>query len=194
MPRATPFLFVAAPTVAALPFDDAWGLVLGAAGAAALLFLLWSQSGSKPLLLSGVAAVAVAMGAFAADRFVVTDREAVEGLFERLAVAAEAGDSATILGAFDPAAAPPRAEAERVLGEFRPDEVRVTRIDVAVDGRGAGRRARADLLVHARGTFQRAASGPGNLLVDLGVDLREASGRWLITDFEIRDGRVPGRR
>ncbi len=185
---------VLSPAPATIPFENPWGLVLGAAALGALLLLLWSQSGSRPLFLSGLAAAAVAVGALAADRLVVTDREAVVGLFDRLAMAAEAGDTATILDAFDPAVAPPRAEAERALGEFRADEVRVTRIDVAVEGRGPGRRARADLLVHARGTFQGAAAGPGNLLVDLVVDLREASGRWLITDFDHRDGQRMNRR
>lgn len=187
---------VAAPSIAiaAIPFDDPWGLVLGAVAVAALLFLLWSQSGARPLLLGGLAGLAVALGALAADRLVVTDREAVEGLFERLAAAAEAGDTATILDAFDPAVAPPRAEAERALREFRAEEVRVTRIDVVSAGRGPGRRARADLLAHVRGSFQGNAAGPGNFLVDLAVDLHESAGRWLITGFERRDGHPPGRR
>lgn len=181
------------PPIAMVPFDDAWGLALGAFGVAALLFLFWSQSGSRPLLFGSVAGLAVAVLTLAADRIVVTDREAVAGLFDRLAAAAQVGDTATILGAFAPGSEQRRTEADRTLERFRPDEVKVTRIDVAVDGRGPGRRARAELLVHARGTLRGDVAGPGTLLLDVDVDLRENAGRWLITDFDFPDRRLRGR-
>lgn len=179
--------------IATVPFEDAWGLALGAFGVAALLFLLWSQSGSRPLLFGSMAGLAVAVVTLAADRIVVTDREAVAGLFDRLAAAAQAGDTATILDAFDTDSQQIRTEADRTLERFRPDEVKVTRVDVTIDGRGPGRRARAELLVHARGTLRGDVAGPGTLLLDVDVGLRENAGRWLITDFDFPDRRLPGR-
>jgi len=184
----------AVATLAVVPCHDSWPIVLGAGVLAAILVLLWSQSGTRGLLPAAMVALVVAGASAAIDRIVVTDREAIENLFDHLATAAERADAATILAAFDPAVEPPRAAAEQALRDFRPEEVRITRIDVALQGTGPGRSARADLLVHARGNFQGAGGiGAGAFLVDLRVDLRESGGSWLITDFDAREGR-PGRR
>ncbi|NBV45201.1 MAG: hypothetical protein EBR86_06050 [Planctomycetia bacterium] len=53
------------------------------------------------------------------DRWVVTDREAIQDLLPRLATAAQRRDAATVLAAIDPA--------------LRPEEVLITRLDLAVD-------------------------------------------------------------
>lgn len=180
------------PPLASVPFESAWPAAIGAVAVAVACLLLWSQAGDRRLLAASLLSLVVAGVAVLADRLVITDREAVENLFESLARAAERGDAATILDAIDPAMLPVRLEAERALREFRPDEVRITRCDVTVEGAGPDRRARADLLVHARGALG-AGGGPANLLVDLRVDLRHDAGRWLVADFEAREGR-PGRR
>lgn len=184
-----PLLRHAALPVAAVPFDSSWPVVLVAGAVAALCLLHWSQAGQKPSLAAMILALAVAAGAVVADRVVVTDRERVEELFPRLARAAEAGDAATILAAFDPALGLPRDKAERALREFRPEEVRITRLDVVVRGPPEDRRARAELLVHTRGDV-RGAGGGGAVaaLLELSVDLRKDGDRFLITDFTARSG------
>jgi hypothetical protein len=126
---------------------------------------------------------------------VVTDREQIERLFPTLAQAAEAGDTATILDSLDPSLDPLRAEAERVLREFHPDEVRITSIDVTVTGPESDRRARADMIIHARGEARSGGAGaPVSTLIDLAVDLRKVGRRFLITDFEADAARPMDRR
>lgn len=177
--------------LASMPFDSSLPLVGSCGFLAGVALLLWSQSGTRGYLIAIVAAAAIGVTAFLADWAVVTDREQVEGLFPRLARAAEAGDTATILAAFDPAMIPPRAEAERALREFRPESVRVTQLDVTLSGPESDRRARAGMLIHARGDARGSGgmAGPLTTLIDLDVDLRKAEGRFLITGFDADLGR-----
>jgi hypothetical protein len=178
-----------------IPFHDAWPGAIGCFIAAGICLLLWSQAGQRAFLLAMAAALVLGSAALAADWLVVTDREQIERLFPTLAQAAEAGDTATILDSLDPSLDPLRAEAERVLREFHPDEVRITSIDVTVTGPESDRRARADMIIHARGEARSGGAGaPVSTLIDLAVDLRKVGRRFLITDFEADAARPIDRR
>lgn len=178
-----------------IPFHDAWPGAIGCFIAAGICLLLWSQAGQGAFLLAMAAALVLGSAALAADWLVVTDREQIERLFPTLAQAAEAGDTATILDSLDPSLDPLRAEAERVLREFHPDEVRITSIDVTVTGPESDRRARADMIIHARGEARSGGAGaPVSTLIDLAVDLRKVGRRFLITDFEADAARPMDRR
>jgi hypothetical protein len=178
-----------------IPFHDAWPGAIGCFIAAGICLLLWSQAGQRAFLLAMAAALVLGSAALAADWLVVTDREQIERLFPTLAQAAEAGDTATILDSLDPSLDPLRAEAERVLREFHPDEVRITSIDVTVTGPESDRRARADMIIHARGEARSGGAGaPVSTLIDLAVDLRKVGRRFLITDFEADAARPMDRR
>lgn len=178
-----------------IPFHDAWPGAIGCFIAAGICLLLWSQAGQRAFLLAMAAALVLGSAALAADWLVVTDREQIERLFPTLARAAEAGDTATILDSLDPSLDPLRAEAERVLREFHPDEVRITSIDVTVTGPESDRRARADMIIHARGEARSGGAGaPVSTLIDLAVDLRKVGRRFLITDFEADAARPMDRR
>ena len=146
--------------------------------------------------MATAAALVLGVGMLLADRLVVTDREQIESLFPRLAAAAEAGDKGTIFAALDPSLAPLRAEAERRMGEFHPDEVRITRLEVTVTGPESDRRARAGMLIHLRGEARGGSgtSAPVTALIELDVDLRKDQGRFLITDFDPHEPRTIGPR
>ena len=179
-----------------MPFHDAWPWAIGCAVVAVVSLLLWSQAGQRAFLVAMAAALVVGVGCLLADSLVVTDREQIEILFPRLAHAAETGDTSAILAALDPALSPLRSEAERALQEFRPEEMRITRLDVTLRGPTAARLARAEMLIHTRGDARSAggASGPVSALIDLKVDLRKEGGRFLITDFEADAARPMDRR
>ena len=179
-----------------MPFHDAWPWAIGCAVVAVVSLLLWSQAGQRAFLVAMAAALVGGVGCLLADWLVVTDREQIEILFPRLARAAETGDTSTILAALDPALAPLRSEAEQALREFRPEEVRITRLDVTLRGPAVARLARAEMLIHTRGDARGAggASGPVAALIDLTVDLRKDGGRFLITDFEADAARPMDRR
>lgn len=178
------------------PFDDAWPWALGSAVVAGISLLFWSQAGQRGFLVAMALALVVGVGCLLADWLVVTDREQIERLFPRLARAAEMGDTETILAALDPSLSPLRSEAERALREFRPEEVRITRLDVTLEGSAEARFARAEMLIHTRGDARGVGgvSGPLSALIDLTVDLRKAGGQFLITDFEAEAARPTDRR
>lgn len=178
-----------------IPFHDAWPGAIGCFIAAGTCLLLWSQAGQKAFFVAAAATLLLGFAALLADWLVITDREQVERLFPTLAQAAEAGDTATLLDALDPTLLPLRDDAERALREFRPEEVRITSLDVSVTGPETDRRARADMIIHARGDARSGGAGtPVSSLIDLGVDLRKVGPRFLITDFEADAARPMDRR
>ena len=179
-----------------MPFHDAWPWALGCAVVAGVSLLLWSQAGRRVFLVAMAAAIVLGVGCLLADWLVVTDREQIERLFPRLARAAETGDTETILAVLDPSLEPLRSEAERALREFRPEEVRITRLDVTLEGAAESRRARAEMLIHTRGDARTlgGVAGPVSAFIDLTVDLRKAGGQFLITDFEADAARPTDRR
>ena len=149
------------------------------------------------LAVAGVLALSAA-GVVLADRLVETDREQIESLFPRLAEAVEHRDAAAVLAAIDPAIRPLRDEVEHVLATLRPDEILVTRLDVAVDRAASPRTATAGMLVRYRGDVGGpGAPATGQLLVALEVDLHKPQGTWLITAARVDEqaavgGRRPG--
>jgi hypothetical protein len=179
-----------------MPFHDAWPWAIGCAVVAGVSLLLWSQAGQRVFLVAMAAALVVGVGCLLADWLVVTDREQIERLFPKLARAAETGDTGAILAALDPSLSPLRSEAERALREFRPEEVRITRLDVTLNGPAETRLARAEMLIHTRGDARGAGgvSGPLAALIDLTVDLRKEGDRFLITDFKADAARPTDRR
>lgn len=179
-----------------MPFDDAWPWTIGCAAMAGVSVLLWSQAGQRGFLVTMAAALFVGVGCVLADWLVVTDREQIEQLFPRLARAAETGDTEAILAALDPSLSPLRSEAERALREFRPEEVRITRLDVTLKGPVEARLARAEMLIYTRGgeSGVGGVSRPLSALIDLTVDLRKAGDQFLITDFEADAARPTDRR
>ena len=179
-----------------MPVHDAWPWAIGCAVVAAVSLLLWSQAGQRAFLVTMAAALVVGVGCLLADWLVVTDREQIERLFPKLARAAETGDTEAIFAALDPSLSPLRSEAERALREFRPEEVRITRLDVTLNGPSEARLARAEMLIHTRGDARGAGgvSGPLSALIDLTVDLRKEGDQFLITDFEAEAARPTDRR
>jgi hypothetical protein len=80
---------------------------------------VWLQSTVRPWLIIAILAACTALAAFVADRLVETDREYIEALFPRLAVA-ERQDIDTILASLDPELWPLRDDAESEIKEVKP--------------------------------------------------------------------------
>jgi len=141
--------------------------------------------------------VLAALGAAAdlTDRLVVTDREAIVDLLPRLAAAAQRRDAATVLAAIDPAIRPLREEAQALLDRLRPEEIRITRLDVTVDRTATPRTATADLLVRYVGDVG-GPGGPatGQALVPLVLRLHKPADAWLVTEARIDDDAPLGAR
>jgi hypothetical protein len=165
-----------------IPFEQSTAAVLGLGILAITAGGWFLHSRSRPFAVAG--AVLAALGA-AAD---LTDREAIVDLLPRLAAAAERRDAATVLAAIDPAIRPLREEAQALLDRLRPEEIRVTRLDVTVDRSAAPRTATADLLVRYVGDVG-GPGGPatGQAIVPLALRLHKPAGVWLVTEARIDD-------
>jgi hypothetical protein len=178
-----------------VPFEDSLPIVAGCALAAVGGLVIWLRTAVRAWLVVALVAMVYGGAALAADLLVVTDREALQALFPRLARAAEAGDAETVLAAIDPQLRPLQVEAERALARAQATAILFTRLEIEVDPGRTPRTARADLIVRVTGRW--VDGGSGTALVGLDVRLRKAEDRWLITAVQqvpLRPGRErPGR-
>jgi hypothetical protein len=108
----------------------------------------------------------------------------VEAVTYSLAEAAEAGDTATLLASIDASAAEMRAETERIINRYKPDEVTITKCFVEVDSDSDPPTAIADVIVRTRGMVD--GTMPGSSLVGGTIEYVKRGETWLVTNFEFR--------
>jgi hypothetical protein len=116
-----------------MPFESSLPFVIACLIGASVTGAVWLNSQSRWSLATAVVLVLAGVGAFVADRLVITDRESLQSLFPQLARAAENQDVATIMAALDPELRPLRDSAEQILKQVRPKEVVITKLDVSID-------------------------------------------------------------
>lgn len=165
-----------------MPWEDSLPLVAGCGLAAIVGLVMWLRTLARVWLGLALAALVAAGGFLAADLLVVTDREALQEFFPRLARAAEAGDVETVLAAIDPAERSVRDAAVRAIGRAQASAVLITRLEVTVAPGRPARSARADMIVRVTGRW--IDGGSGTALVGLDVRLRKEGERWLVTAAE----------
>ena len=175
---------------AVMPFEDSLPFVIACIVAAVITGFIWLRGQSRWLLATAVVLVLVGVGAFVADQLVVTDREYLQALFPRLAIAAEKHDVATIMAALDPELRPLRDSAEQVLRRVRPKEVVITKLQVAVDSATQPPKATAAMIVRVTGEVIEKGS-QGTVLAGVKVLLHKKGGEWLIRDAEVEQAK-PG--
>ncbi|NBU40310.1 MAG: hypothetical protein EBS51_05775 [Planctomycetia bacterium] len=161
----------------------------GCGAAAVVAVVLWLRTMARVAV--ALAATLAGTAALTADLLVVTDREALEELFPRLARAAERGDVDTVLAAIDPAAGPLRADAERALARARASTVWITKLEIDLEPGRAPRTARVDMIVRVTGNW--IDGGSGTAIVRLDVRMRKDGDRWLVTAAEGVPVRAGGR-
>lgn len=170
-----------------MPFEAATPLVIIALVAAAACGWYGLSSGSRGGLIAAALAMVIGGACFIADSAVVTDREYLEALFPRLAIAAERQDIDTLLAAIAPELRPLRDEVSEIMDQVKPREVTITRTQVEVAP--SRRTATADLIVRVSGTMDKGTQGAG--IASILVTLEKRDGTWLITDAE-ESSRRPG--
>ncbi len=172
-----------------MPFESSTPLVVACALCGVVAIYWWMRT--QMLWLAGLAGLVLvtALGLFVADRLVITDREYLEALFPRLAVAAEQRDISAILAHVDPDLTPLRREAEQILEQVKPTQILITFLEVTVDDAQNPPRATADVVVRVAGNVIDAA-GPGNILAEFRVFLNKKDGLWLIRDVETDRARL----
>lgn len=165
------------------PFESSLPIVIACGVAAAIAAFVWTRVQTRGWMVAAAVALVAGTAAFVTDRFTVTDREHLTDLFPQLARAAERQDIGAILAAVDPDLQPIREEAEEVLRQVKPTEVRITRLKVDVDSAKRPPEATADMIVRVTGNLIQPA-GQGTAFADVRVQLHKKGGRWLIRDAE----------
>jgi alkanesulfonate monooxygenase SsuD/methylene tetrahydromethanopterin reductase-like flavin-dependent oxidoreductase (luciferase family) len=132
-----------------------------------------------------VVAAGIAGSVYLADELVETDREQLTTLLHRLAAAAEARDTVTILATIDPEATDLRADAERLMQRYQPSEVRITKLFIEVDGEASPPTATADLIVRATGRVDGGGAQASSLVGGV-ITLTKQGEQWQLTSFEFR--------
>jgi len=168
-----------------MPFENTFPLVAVAAVAAVGSLLWWVQARERWLVVTATLAAALAGSVYLADELVETDREQLTALLHRLAAAAEARDTATILAAIDPEATDLRADAERLVQRYQPTEVRITKLFIEVDASGSPPAATADLIVRATGRVDGGGTQASSLVGGV-ITLTKQGEQWQLTSFEFR--------
>jgi hypothetical protein len=174
----------------AMPYEESLPLVAACLLGGIFTLSIWTRRQAAWLLATAVILVIAGVGAFVADRLVVTDREYLQELFPRLSRAAEKQDVATIMAALDPELRPLRDSAEQVLKRVRPKEVVITKLHVAVDSQAQQPKATAAMIVRVTGEVIEKGS-QGTVLAGVKVLLYKKGGEWLIRDAEVEQAK-PG--
>lgn len=165
------------------PFESSLPIVIACGVAAAIAAFVWTRVQTRGWLVAAGIGLTAGAAAFAADRWVVTDREQLVELFPRLARAAERQDVDAILAVIDPELRPVRDEAEDVLRRVKPTDVRITRLNVAVNRSQRPPEATVDMIVRVTGNLIEPA-GQGTALADVRVQMHKKDGHWLVRDAE----------
>jgi hypothetical protein len=172
------------------PFEFSLPFVIACLIGALVTGAVWVNSKSRWSFATTVVLVLAGVGAFVADQLVVTDREYLQTLFPRLAIAAEKQDVATIMAALDPELRPLRDSAEQVLKRVRPKEVVITKLQVAVDPATQPPKATTAMIVRVTGEVIEKGS-QGTVVAGVKVLLHKKGGEWLIRDAEVEQAK-PG--
>ena len=175
---------------AVMPFESSLPFVIACLIGALVTGAVWVNSQSRWSLATAVVLVLAGVGAFVADQLVVTDREYLQALFPRLAIAAEKQDVATIYESLDPELRPLREEAEQVLKRVRPTEVTITKLAVAVDPTKKPPQSTVGMIVRVSGEVIEKGN-QGTVLAGVKVLLHKKDGVWLIRDAEVEKAK-PG--
>ncbi|MBL8829162.1 MAG: hypothetical protein JNM18_19420 [Planctomycetaceae bacterium] len=163
-------------------FENPWPIYAGCAVLGLGVIIVWSQTRDPRWLIGVVLSVLLGFVAWGCDQWVVTDREFLEAWFPRLAQAAEQGDVDTLLAAIDPTLRPKQNEARQVMQQFKPTEVKITDLQLAIHEQHRPLTATADLICRVAGRLPGAGGGETHL-VGVRVEMRKVDDQWLIVDF-----------
>jgi hypothetical protein len=145
--------------------------------------------------LYGMAAVIVLAGlGLLVERWVVTDREAIEELFERGAQAVNAHDIPTVIAMIDPGDARLQATVRRALDQMPIKHVKITHLAIEVDSRSQPPTATAEVVVFADLDNRKGNVSHDHAVQPAHVDLRKQGQQWFVAHVEAREAREERRK
>ena len=147
-----------------------------------LFGLVFLSKRSLPSLVALGGAVVLTLLLLAIERWVVTDREAVESTLVEMIAAIEANDTPAVVALVDPAATALKAEIEMLMPMVKVSDSKATSIRVDVDESAQPMEATCHFRGKLQGVHQR--SGMQVFYFDkVDMEWGKQNDRWLLQNF-----------
>lgn len=173
-------------------FEDAAPILITGAILECLLVISLVRTGRGALLGAIAVVAAIVAACWTLEWFVVTDREAVATALEETADALETNDLQAVLAHVAADAAEIRARLSAILPNVTIEQATIRDLDVQVQSHTDPKTARARLHGIIHGRDESGQIPYETYMRRFAVTLREAEGRWLITDYEELPMEQPG--
>ena len=168
-------------------FDQPLTIVLLSVGILTGIAISWIMSGHKALLYALIAGVVVAAALLVAERFVVTDREAIEATLQQMARDVASNVPAKITQHISPSAPSLQAKANAELPNYKFDTLRITKIhEIKVQDESEPRTAVVEFNIMASGTFRAGSDVLADANIPRWVQLdliKDPDGAWRVKDY-----------
>jgi hypothetical protein len=151
-----------------------------------VMAVAWVSTGRREPLYGLAALLGLTALLLVAERFVITDREAIEATLHVIAADVKSNNRPAVLGHIYSGAPELAQRARAEIGNYEFTECKVTRIDkIEVNTADQPRSAVAEFNVYVSGTFRvQGAAASGNYWRFVHLKLRkEADGRWRVEDY-----------
>ncbi len=168
-------------------FDQpAWIIVMGVV-VAAILGMLWANTGRNYWLILLGSVIALTVGLLVAERLVETDQEALRRTVHEIADDVEKNDRTLLNKYIHSQATALQQKANSELPNYNFSECTVTKIYVVkVEGDQPPRKSSVEFMVRAAGDFKLGADAFGGQNIYRFVTLffeQEADGKWRVVDY-----------
>ncbi|GAB5405805.1 MAG: hypothetical protein Aurels2KO_40360 [Aureliella sp.] len=149
---------------------------------AAVAGYFWSQTGSKPALISAIVLAVLTIVGVMVNLAVDTDRETISKLLDEAALKLKANDHDAVLDYLHPAAGGAVQRAKAEIARFEFSDARVTRIkDITVNWENSPPTALAEFNAVVKVSTQGFS---GNAARFVKLYFHRKDDRWLVVDYE----------
>lgn len=165
-------------------FESPWfWLVGGILVEGTLAVVLINTGQGKILFFMGLVAL-VSLGGLAAEQWVVTDREQVEGTLDRARIALEANDAAGLLQLMAPEAGNLRERVNSALPRYTITAARIGGLKIDFTSTSEPKSAVAQFTARVTGRDQGGEVPYDTYVGRFTIELRQEGDRWLMYDYQ----------
>jgi hypothetical protein len=156
-----------------------------------LCLAIYLVRSGRAVVIAAMVLVAALTGALLlAERWIVTDAEAVEDTLDAAATALEANNPPQVLALFA-SDSPRRREVESILSRVTVREARVGELTIQFDDSGGQRRATARFMGRVQAHDKRGQLPYEQMVGKFVVYLHREGDRWLIDNYSENSSRTP---
>jgi hypothetical protein len=169
-------------------FDQPLILVLLSVAILTGLAITWITSGQKLLLYALIAGVAIAVILLVVERFVVTDREAIDATLQQMARDVGSNIPAKVTQHISASAPSLQARANTEMPKYKFESLRITKVHkIDVNATAEPRTAVVEFNIMAKGTFGAGADVLADATIPRWVQLdlvKDPDGEWRVSNYD----------